>query len=108
VFNFRDELAEQHNEDLVRIKSCGAIFKNLHNDSRVSLPDKIRRNIASRDVDLRKETGKIIQIFIHPVLANKPHIYVVKLETSKAKGKYILIGKTGIKKLGNVTVGVNE
>lgn len=106
--NFRDELEELHNVDSVRIKSCGAIFRNLHNDSRVKLSKNITDNIVDKNIDLRKESGKIIKIFKHPGLKSRPNVYVVRIDTLKVKNKYILIGKTGIKKLGPVTIKVSE
>ncbi len=105
--NLRDDYHEHHKNDMVRIKSCGAIFRKLHNDTRVILSPEIKNNIFGKEKDLRKETGHIVQIFEHPGLTNKTRVYVIKITSTKEKG-YILIGKTGIKKLGDVTVGVKN
>lgn len=103
--NLRDEIIEHDKINTVRIKSCGAIFRNLNQDTRLSIPQNITDNMWDGKGDLRKVTGEIVHIFKNPNIQKKDiNVFVVKIITGTHYGKYIFIGRTGIKKLGNVTI----
>lgn len=107
--NIRDKHHKLSLLNKVLIKNTGPVYENVLGNDNYEFPKDIMDNILDIRIPyiskIYKYSGTITHIFEH----DKGHkIYICRMDTGPATGKYIVIGRSGFKKKGTLQLPLSN